>query len=66
MRKFIKGEEIKSLMRSQNMTIKSLAQTMGITQKRVRYVRENGLQTRHSCWEWLFAITGEEPRWSIK
>lgn len=48
--------EIKRLMRSHRKTIRGLAHSMGITMKRVRYVREHGVSGEGFVMDWLEAI----------
>jgi hypothetical protein len=57
----LSGDEIKSLMRRNKKTISGLAFTMGITQKRVREVRERGIEDKNGVRDWLEFITGEDP-----
>lgn len=54
--------QIRRLMRSNGWTIKSLAQKMGLTQKRVRHVYRHGTIGHTAC-EFYEAITGSlSPR----
>jgi predicted transcriptional regulator len=54
----ISGSTIKAMMRSHRVTIATLAERLGVTQKRVRQVREQGLDSYlHYC-DWHEAITG--------
>lgn len=55
------GEEVVSLMRRHKRTIGALAFIVGVSQKRVRHVRERGVENRHAVRDWLEAITGEDP-----
>ena len=55
------GVEIVSLMRRHRVTIRALSQRMQITQKRIRQVRQSGLQDRNSARDWIEAITGCDP-----
>jgi hypothetical protein len=50
------GAEIRKLMRINKKTIRDLSVKYGITQKRVRYVREHGIKGR--CWvlDWVEMI----------
>ena len=57
----LSGEEIKTLMRRHKKTISGLAFTMGITQKRVREVREKGINDRNGVRDWLESLTGDDP-----
>lgn len=54
----ITGNQIKNLMRAHNKTIRGLAQSMGITVKRVREVRATGVQGLGFVCDWYEAITG--------
>jgi hypothetical protein len=55
------GHEIVQLMRKHRKTIEGLSFRMGISQKRIRHCRENGLSDPHAVRDWLEAITGEDP-----
>jgi hypothetical protein len=57
----IEGREIAKLMRMYRVTIRDLSQRTGITMKRIRQVRENGLDNRRAIRDWIEAITGEDP-----
>jgi hypothetical protein len=57
----ITGKEVTSLMRRNGKTIRGLSFAMGITQKRIREVRENGLDERNAIRDWVEAITGSDP-----
>jgi len=57
MRAALSGREITSLMRKHRIGIKALAARMGITQKRVRGVRANGIRGVRWCQDWIEAIT---------
>jgi hypothetical protein len=57
----IEGREIAKLMRMYRVTIRDLSQRTGITMKRIRQVRENGLDNRRAIRDWIEAITGEAP-----
>jgi len=54
----LSGPEIMRLMRRHRTTIAELAATMGITRKRIREVRERGLDHPGLVRDWLQAITG--------
>ena len=58
---FVTGREIASLMRKHRTTIRELAQRMQITQKRIRQVRECGLEGPELSRDWIQAITGVDP-----
>ena len=55
------GKQVVSLMRKHKKTIRGLSFAMGITQKRIRQVREKGLTDHLAIRDWLQAITGEDP-----
>jgi hypothetical protein len=55
------GKQVVSLMRKHKKTIRGLSFAMGITQKRIRQVRAQGLTDPLSIRDWLEAITGEDP-----
>jgi hypothetical protein len=59
------GKQICRLMRKHHVTIKALSKRMGITMKRIRHVRTNGLTDSpnpyHYSWNWIEAITGKNP-----
>jgi hypothetical protein len=55
------GKEVIRLMRKHRKRISSLACRMGVTQKRIRQVREQGLQNGLAVRDWLEAITGVDP-----
>ncbi len=48
-------------MRRHGKNIAGLAFTMNVTQKRVRQVRERGLDDKNGVRDWLEFITGEDP-----
>lgn len=52
------GREICSLMRSNGVTIKALSQKTGITMRRIREIRTDGVSGHAAC-DWYEAITGE-------
>ena len=52
----LSAAEIKRLMRSHGKTIRGLAKSMGITMKRVRFVREHGVSGECFVVDWLEAI----------
>lgn len=53
----ISGSSIKRLMRRHKVTISDLAKRMQITMKRVREVREKGVEGHCMCLDWYEAIT---------
>ena len=48
-------------MRVHKVTIRELSRRMQITMKRIREIREIGLEDRYSIRDWVEAITGEDP-----
>ena len=54
-------KQIRHLMQTNNVTIRSLAPRMDITIKRVRQVRKHGLTDPHFIRDWFEAITGRDP-----
>lgn len=56
----LSGEAVRSLMRKHRWTIRSLARTWGMTQKRIRFVREHGV-TGLFADEWEAMLTGFWP-----
>lgn len=54
----ISGPMIRRLMRRHRMTIRALAKRMNITMKRVRHVREHGVEGHCMCLDWYEAISG--------
>jgi hypothetical protein len=54
----ITGPSIVKLMRSHGKTIRGLAMSMGITQRRVRHVRARGVAGVAYTRDWMQAITG--------
>ncbi len=56
----LSGIEVKALMRRHRKTIEELSFRMGITQKRLREVREKGLHDVYALRDWLEAVTGED------
>ena len=57
----LEGREISRLMRRYKVTIRDLSQRTGITMKRIRQIRDTGLENRHVIRDWLQAITGSDP-----
>ena len=55
------GKEICRLMRVNEVTIRGLSARMGITQKRIREVREHGLTDPYAIRDWVQGITGADP-----
>lgn len=54
------GPEIHRLMRLHDVSIVDLARRLGVTQKRVRHVRLNGVTGNAYCRDWYEAITRYE------
>lgn len=62
----ITGRSIVRLMQRHGKTIGGLAASMGITQKRVRAVRANGVVGVAFVQDWMEAITGDSKAgWAI-
>ena len=57
----LEGRAIVTLMRQTKTTIKQLSQRMGITMKRIRQVRSDGLKGRALIRDWVQGISGEDP-----
>ena len=57
----ITGRQIVSLMRKHRVTIRELARRMQITLKRIRQVREKGLDDPGFARDWIEHITGTDP-----
>lgn len=55
------GPQLVSMMRKHHVTIAGLAERTGITQKRIRQVRERGLSDPMTIRDWIDAITREAP-----
>jgi hypothetical protein len=55
----LSGQEIRHQMRVGRKTIRGLAASMNITQKRVRFVRENGVKGHAFVLDWLEALAPE-------
>lgn len=55
------GKEIIALMRKHKATIKALAERMGVTQKRIREVRKDGISDANIERDWVQGITGKDP-----
>ncbi|REJ87058.1 MAG: hypothetical protein DWQ34_25960 [Planctomycetota bacterium] len=54
----LSGQEVQRLMRGHHTTIAELAFRMGITQSRIRTVREKGIRGPELVRDWLEGITG--------
>ena len=59
----ITGKEIKHLMRRNKITIRGLARRTGITQKRIRQIRngEREITSLACARDWIEGITGADP-----
>lgn len=55
------GPDVVRLMRKHHVTIEGLSFRLGISQKRIRKVREIGLTDSLAVRDWLQAITGSDP-----
>ncbi len=57
----LSGKDLIRLMRQHRLTIASLAIRIGVTQKRVRELREEGIHNPRVIRDWIEAITGQDP-----
>lgn len=59
----IDGKEIQKLMRRSRITIRGLSHRMGITQTRIRQIRngEREITSLASARDWIEGITGADP-----
>ena len=57
----LSGRELIRLMRQHRVTIASLAFRIGVTQKRIRQLRETGILDPKVVRDWIEAITGKDP-----
>lgn len=55
------GADVRRLMRQHHVTFGGLAFKLGVTEKRVRQVRQQGLANLLAVRDWLEAIRGEDP-----
>ncbi len=55
------GTTLIRLMRVHKVNIAQLAKRLGTTQKRVRQIRQSGIENRNVVRDWLQAITGSDP-----
>lgn len=55
------GKQIRSLMRKHRKTIRGLSAEFGLTQKRIRQVREIGVDNAGYVRDWVQIITGVDP-----
>ena len=58
---YITGPILCRLMRRHHVTIRTLAQRLGVPMCRVRLRRRHGIDDRHVARDWLEAITGQDP-----
>jgi hypothetical protein len=59
----LEGKELTRLMRIYRVTIRGLAETMDVTQKRVRQVRTHGVSGPHYRQDWIQGvIDASEPK----
>ena len=58
---YITGPTLCRLMRRHRLTIRTLAQRLGVPMTRVRLRRQHGIKNRHVARDWLEAITGQDP-----
>lgn len=57
----LEGRELRRLMRVHKVTIRELSERMQITQKRIRQIREIGLEGRELIRDWIQGILGSDP-----
>ena len=57
----LEGADVRRLMRIHKVTIRELSKRMQITMKRIRAIREIGLNDRPTIRDWVQGITGEDP-----
>ena len=57
----LEGEQVRYLMRVYRVKIRELSQRLGITQKRIRQVRECGLDHPYAIRDWIEGIISEDP-----
>jgi hypothetical protein len=55
------GPVLCALMRRHHVRIRTLAQRLGISMRRIRQVRQTGLTCPHAARDWVQAITGTDP-----
>ncbi len=55
------GKQIVGLMRAHKVTIKQLSERLGVTMKRIREVREQGLTDANTIRDWVQGITVKDP-----
>lgn len=58
----LSGKDVVSMMRAHGKTIRCVAQEQGITQKRVRQVRTQGVEGEFFVSEWIYICTGVWPK----
>jgi hypothetical protein len=57
----LSAKAVQHLMRKHRVTIAELSYRTGITQRRIREVRERGLENPMAVRDWIQAITGTDP-----
>ena len=57
----LEGKDIRRLMCVNKVTVRELARRMQITMKRVRQIRELGLDNRQTAREWIEWTTETDP-----
>ena len=55
------GKQLSTLMRRHRVTIRELSKRMGITMKRIREVRRDGLDNPGVVRDWVQGILGRDP-----
>jgi len=58
---YLSGPTLCHLMRRHHVTIRTLAQRLGVPMTRVRIRRQQGIADRHVARDWIEAITGQDP-----
>lgn len=58
---FLRGPDLRWLMRIHQCPIRALAARLAIPMTRIRAVRSTGLTCPYSARDWLEAITGTDP-----
>lgn len=65
----LSAQTIQHLMRKHRKTIRGIAQEWNLTLKRVRYVREHGVEGEAFVMDWLEILTGDPgpmPSWASR
>jgi hypothetical protein len=57
----VTGAYLKRLMRGWHVTIRELSKRLGVSMKRIREVRETGLNDLTTVRDWIQAVTGYDP-----